>query len=339
MERDPDFTVVIDTYNQGRFIERAVASVLAQERAGDVEVLVVDDGSTDDTASRLATFGDAITVVRRPNGGQAAALNTGIARARGRWIALLDGDDEWAPNHLANVRRAAEDADLGAVVWTPTVRIDEAGNELEPDPPLQVYSEILSLSWQDDSYRQGKMPWLPPTSGIAASWGVLHTIGPIPDKYRIAADGWLQMALSLLDVKFGWGDQRTVRLRVHDGNAWTGRDEHDLAMLTSRRALYHQLADDLAAMELKLKRPAPGLAQSLRMQATEFEIWEHIVSGRRSEALALAVQWEPPPWMVGQRQRTFKKLHTILATMTPVEAYTALRSAWRGSAFARILLK
>src|SRR5277367_2240435 len=97
----PIFTVLIDTYNYGQYIEEAVNSVLRQEfPAEQREILVVDDGSTDDTEQRLAKFGEAIRYFKKPNGGQASAFNYGLQQARGELVALLDADDVWLPNKL-----------------------------------------------------------------------------------------------------------------------------------------------------------------------------------------------------------------------------------------------
>jgi glycosyltransferase involved in cell wall biosynthesis len=79
----PFFTVLIDTYNYGKYIEEAVSSALAQEfPAEEREILLVDDGSTDDTQERLGKFGEAIRYLRKPNGGQASAFNFGFEHAR-----------------------------------------------------------------------------------------------------------------------------------------------------------------------------------------------------------------------------------------------------------------
>ena len=92
-------SVIIPTYNRSALIVRAVASALAGTEPGD-EVLVIDDGSTDDTPSRLAAFGDRIRVIRTKNKGAGAARNRGIAEARCPLIAFLDSDDEWFPDKL-----------------------------------------------------------------------------------------------------------------------------------------------------------------------------------------------------------------------------------------------
>jgi len=105
----PFFTVLIDTYNYGGFIEDAVASVLGQNfPAEEREILVVDDGSTDDTQERLQKFGEAIRYFKKPNGGQASAFNFGFEQARGAVIALLDADDVWLPEKLGRVYEAFE---------------------------------------------------------------------------------------------------------------------------------------------------------------------------------------------------------------------------------------
>src|SRR5467141_2905334 len=100
----PFFSVLIDTYNYGEFIEEAVSSALAQDFPPEQrEILVVDDGSTDDTQERLRKFGEAIRYLRKPNGGQASAFNFGFEHACGEVIALLDADDVWLPEKLGRV--------------------------------------------------------------------------------------------------------------------------------------------------------------------------------------------------------------------------------------------
>lgn len=85
-------SIVIPSYNYGRFIARAVDSALAQDGV-DVDVVVVDDGSSDDSLEVLAAYGDRIRVFRQPHGGAARARNHGIDKASGEFIAFLDADD------------------------------------------------------------------------------------------------------------------------------------------------------------------------------------------------------------------------------------------------------
>ncbi|WP_421902680.1 glycosyltransferase family 2 protein [Maridesulfovibrio sp.] len=96
----PKVSVIIPTYNRAERVCRAVESVLAQKFT-DFECLVVDDGSTDDTAERLAEYDDSrLKVLYQENRGVSAARNYGIVASHGDFIALLDSDDEWVPEKL-----------------------------------------------------------------------------------------------------------------------------------------------------------------------------------------------------------------------------------------------
>lgn len=97
----PLVSVIIPTFNRAFSIEEAVDSVLDQT-FGDLEVIVVDDGSTDDTPARLVFYGDRIRVIRQVNAGVSAARNAGLAAAQGIWFAFLDSDDLWLPDKLAH---------------------------------------------------------------------------------------------------------------------------------------------------------------------------------------------------------------------------------------------
>jgi glycosyltransferase involved in cell wall biosynthesis len=115
--KNPLVTVVIDTYNYGRYVEEAINSVLTQRFSADqMEILVVDDGSTDDTPERLRKFEGRIQHLRKPNGGQASAFNLGFDCAQGEIIALLDADDVWLPEKLERVCETfADNPDAGMV--------------------------------------------------------------------------------------------------------------------------------------------------------------------------------------------------------------------------------
>jgi glycosyltransferase involved in cell wall biosynthesis len=96
----PSVSVVIPAFDAARYVREAIRSVLAQTHAP-LEVIVVDDGSSDTTASVATRFASPVRVVRRAHGGIGAARNTGIAEARGEFIALLDADDLWEHDKLA----------------------------------------------------------------------------------------------------------------------------------------------------------------------------------------------------------------------------------------------
>jgi len=145
----PRATVIIPTYNRAGVIGRAIQSVLAQS-FHDWELLVVDDGSADDTESVIASFGDArIQFIRhRWNRGQSAARNTGIARARGDWISFLDSDDEWEPDKLScEAERIRSVGDSVGLLYCGKRIREERGRLLQVRMPTkegQVYQSLLA---------------------------------------------------------------------------------------------------------------------------------------------------------------------------------------------------
>ena len=92
-------SVVIPAYNSARYIARTIESVLSQTLPAD-EIIIVDDGSTDDTAGVVAKFESKVKYIHQTNAGASVARNTGIEAAAGDWIAFLDSDDEWLPCKL-----------------------------------------------------------------------------------------------------------------------------------------------------------------------------------------------------------------------------------------------
>ena len=105
----PYISVLIDTYNHERYIEQAIVSVLEQDfPAREMEIVVVDDGSTDSTPSIIQKFLPRLRYMRKKNGGQASAFNTGIRELHGPIVAFLDGDDWWAKQKLSVVAETFE---------------------------------------------------------------------------------------------------------------------------------------------------------------------------------------------------------------------------------------
>lgn len=127
---EPTATIVIPAYNVAKTIRETLDSALSQT-CGDFEVVVVDDGSTDETPSILASYEDPrLRIVRQKNRGLAGARNTGIASARARYIGFLDGDDLWEPNKLAiHIAHLRNHPDVG-VSFSASRLIDVDGVDL-----------------------------------------------------------------------------------------------------------------------------------------------------------------------------------------------------------------
>jgi glycosyltransferase involved in cell wall biosynthesis len=103
----PQVSIIIPTYNSATYLKQAIDSVLAQTHR-DFEILVIDDGSTDDTADLMNGYGAAVRYLRQPNHGVATARNRGIEESRGEYVAFLDADDVWLPDKLERQIEALE---------------------------------------------------------------------------------------------------------------------------------------------------------------------------------------------------------------------------------------
>jgi len=210
--RPPFVSVIIDTYNYGHFIEQAIDSVLAQEFPLErVEILVVDDGSTDDTSQRVKRYGSSIQYFHKPNGGQASALNFGVQKARGEVVALLDADDYWLPQKLKTIVAAFEQhPDVGMIYHRLFETFTETGDTKEakfeprsgflPDHPVDLFWYVVY-----------------PTSCLAFRRKYLEQIGPIPGALRVQADAYLAVLLVFLAPVLALSDCLAV-YRVHNQN-------------------------------------------------------------------------------------------------------------------------
>lgn len=120
-------SVIIPAYNAGKYINQTVNSVLRQSYP-DVECIVVNDGSTDDTHQQLITYGDEIVYIRQENRGRAVTRNRGIASATGEYIALLDADDYWKADKLSRQIALIETDDTIGAVGCGAELVNEQGN-------------------------------------------------------------------------------------------------------------------------------------------------------------------------------------------------------------------
>jgi len=144
----PTVSVIIPAYNQGRYLGGAIESALSQTYRN-YEILVIDDGSTDDTCAVADQFGGRLRYIRQDNQGLAAARNTGICNAAGQYIALLDSDDEWLPTYLDTMIDLAGVSPEAAVFYCRARCMDANGIELRQvlgspiEPRQSIYQTLL----------------------------------------------------------------------------------------------------------------------------------------------------------------------------------------------------
>lgn len=206
----PQVSVIIPSYNCERYLAEAIDSVLAQTYQN-LEIIVVDDGSTDDTAKLLQGYGKRIRAIHQQNQGVALARNHGIQQAQGEWIAFLDADDVFLPHKLAaQITLAAEYPELG-MIHSGWHRVDAQGHLLMTVEPWHQVPKLTLESW---------LRWKPvlPSAMLFRRWW-LQQAGGFDPRFPPAEDTDLVLRLSLMGCSAKWLPQVTVNYRQHDSSA------------------------------------------------------------------------------------------------------------------------
>jgi len=219
----PKFSVLINNYNYADFVTQAVASSHAQELAPH-EIIVVDDGSKDDSLAVLSSLKARIpnlVVHPQPNGGQLAAFRKGIELATGDWCFFLDADDEWTPQHLAQAA-AVIDAN-------PQVSAYYSGHRETSGPPMYrtkwpegMVGPVAALVAATRT-RVGTI-----TSTIALRRDLALKLVALDrnldEDWRIRADDCLLFGASLAGAIFYYHPEPTAIYRIHERNGYANKD-------------------------------------------------------------------------------------------------------------------
>lgn len=203
-------TALIPTYNCERYICETVDSVLAQTYPAH-EVIVVDDGSTDQTQAVLTRYGPRIKYIRQANAGPPAARNTGIAQATGDFIALLDSDDLWVPEKLQRQVDYLESHSACGLIYTDMKTFDESGIIEES---VKV-SRNLTLP-SGHIFPQMFAETLFQTSAVLIRKACIDAVGPFDTSLRMGDDYELFLRISR-HYELGYVDEPLVLYRQHPG--------------------------------------------------------------------------------------------------------------------------
>jgi glycosyltransferase involved in cell wall biosynthesis len=210
-------TVIVPAYQAEDFLGEALASAIAQDH-DEVEIVVVDDGSTDRTAEIALAHG--VRLLRRPNGGPAAARNTGLAVAQGAFIAILDADDVWPPDRLSRqVAHLRERPELGIVLGLTEVF-------LTPGQPAPAH---------DPRFAPGEQVVGHPSTMLARR-EVFELVGGFDESLRLSEDiDWLARAsdAGVLSARL---EHTLLRYRVHAENTSRDTQANHAATLAVLRA-------------------------------------------------------------------------------------------------------
>jgi Glycosyl transferase family 2 len=281
--QSPAVDIVVNNHDYGRYLGAAIDSALAQTYR-DVRVIVVDDGSSDDSREVLRDYEGLVEAVLKENGGQASALNAGLARCRGEVVMFLDADDLLHPEAVERAV-AALAADPSAVkVHMRMDVIDAAGRPTgaeKPPPRWPMPSGDLraaELAYPFD------LAWLP-TSAYAFRRALLAPILPIPEApYRIGAD-WHLVHVSTLLGPVAKVEQASCSYRVHgDNNYEPWRARLDLDHVRAMIGYGQQTSADLLTVAAELGLPHPARILSIgdlsrRMISLRLDPARHPVPG------------------------------------------------------------
>jgi glycosyltransferase involved in cell wall biosynthesis len=320
----PLVTAVVDTYNHEAFIEQALDSVFMQGLTpNDLEILVVDDGSTDRTSDVLKKFAPRVRVLRKENGGQASAFNDAIPLARGEILAFLDGDDWWAKDKLQSVLKVFHSDPSIGVVGHGFDEVDEMSGHLLRVTPSRL--QHVSLRTVEDGAGFRSVMTFFGTSRVAIRREVLDLVGRIPDALVIEADEFMS-TMAVANSEAVLLQEPLTSYRIHGGNLYQFRDG-DLSKIRRKMTVLVELGlalrRELGAFRTEndiisaIVEPIDVEAKQLKLMCFGGTSWETFQVERATARLA----YKHMPW----KYQLFKRFVLALTLLLPPKIFYKLR--------------
>lgn len=303
----PLVTALINTYNYGRYLPFAINSVLNQTYPN-IEILVVDDGSTDHTPQVLKQYGDRIRVIRTENGGQGHTFNVGLLEVRGELVMLLDADDTWMPEKVERIVALAAERPKAAMFYHRFQNIDKEGNELgEPQPHV-----ITNGDYRSKYLRSGGTWWSPITSVLAFRPEHIRRALPIPTyAVREGADTLLTDFCAVSTEIAAIPDMLTHR-RLHGSNLYAaGRDDRSYRSREIRESDVRRIEWRMFSLRQVVERQ--GQKFDLDLDLNEWRVTNLYWLGRVSllkvmwaslkcPEHSLKLRWQRLKWVMGLKK-------------------------------------
>lgn len=283
----PRVSVVIPTYNCALYIGEAIESVLSQRYLGQpegdwpYEIIVVDDGSKDNTSEVLEGYGDRIRSVYQQNQGVSMARNRGIELAKGEFVAFLDADDYFLPGKLAAQIAVFEAKPQLGLVHSGWRRVNHQGEFIQDVEPWQNIPHLdleMWLRWK---------PVLPSAMMFRREW--LERAGGFDPRFPPAEDTDLALRLALMGCEAEWLREVTVCYRQHEQSAMHKG-------LPQARSLAAVIESFFARPELPLKIRL--LEKQIKYSTFVWIGWYLYCRGHRAEMVQfLQRSWEYKPYL------------------------------------------
>jgi glycosyltransferase involved in cell wall biosynthesis len=296
----PLVSILINNYNYALYIKEAIDSALNQTYPN-TEVIVVDDGSTDNSREIIASYEKKIIPVYKENGGQASALNAGFAVSQGEIVCLLDSDDVLLPQKVETVAKAFCSYTGAAVVYHRVQNIDEAG--IPNGKPWPPYNSIRGDISSQVARTGGWWPF-PPSTALSFSRKFLCKVMNVPEEeYRICADTYLADLAPFLGEVVGI-DEVLSHYRLHSSNKWSNLSGAQEDVKATRELRYHELR--VSILNQTLKRLGIDLEVSLAdhwpYQLLKYQL------GKKVNLISLSLLALQNPW----EQRLVSKMKTVV---------------------------
>ncbi|MEQ9411018.1 MAG: glycosyltransferase family A protein [Fuerstiella sp.] len=302
-------SVIIPVYNAERYISETIESVLNQTGC-ELEIIVVDDGSTDTTQQVVALFGDRVRYLQQQNAGPAAARNLGVSVARHDWIAFLDADDLWAPDKLQRQLEMAESTGA-SVVYTNTRNFGDLNcvAELRMSPQNMPAGDVFAALLMDNFMT---------LSSVTIRKDAFLQAGGFRERYFGTEDWDLWLRLAASGVRFAAVPEALTLYRWHSTSlsknhrrmkmlreetlraALAAPGTHTVTVGLRRRAVANMLATSAWFIEQAEPGQALGWYLSALLQwPLKLQVWKsmvkvvlRLISGFCSEPVAIAAQPE-----------------------------------------------
>ena len=216
--KQPLVSVLITNYNYGNYLKQAIDSALSQTYFP-LEIIVVDDGSTDNSREVIVSYKDRIIPLFKENGGQASAINAGFNISQGEIICSLDADDVWLPTKVEEVVKAVIAYPKAVIIYHKVQNIDQLGKlSGKPWPPYKVIrGDIASKVTRTGSW----WPW-PPSTALSFTRTFLNKVMNIPEEeeFRFSAEPYLADLAPFFGEVVGI-DCVLSLFRIHGANNWS----------------------------------------------------------------------------------------------------------------------